>query len=64
MSFCSTNQPMFVEHPNWTYVAQESVTQIISLTILNLATPKAGAKHELLYNEPASGAFIEHQSQT
>jgi hypothetical protein len=24
--------------------------------IMNLVTPKAGAKHELLFNEPASGA--------
>jgi hypothetical protein len=28
-------------------VAQQSVTPTISLTIMNLATPKAGAKHEL-----------------
>jgi hypothetical protein len=25
------------------------------MTIINLATPKAGAKHELLFNKPASG---------
>ncbi len=24
------------------------------MTIMNLVTPKAGAKHELLFNEPAS----------
>ncbi len=64
MSFCSTNRPLFVEHPSWNYVAQQSVTKIISMTILNLATPKAAAKHEFLFNEPASGGFIEHQIQT
>ncbi len=31
------------------------VNKIMSLTIMNLITPKAGAKHELLFNEPASG---------
>ncbi len=38
------------------YVEHQSVTKIISLIILNLVTPKAVAKHELLINEPASGA--------
>ncbi len=28
-------------------------TKIISLAVVNLVTPKAGAKHELLFNEPA-----------
>jgi len=27
----------------------------MSVTIMNLVTPKAGAKHGLLFNEPASG---------
>ncbi len=31
------------------------MTKIISVTILILVTPKAGAKHGLLFNEPASG---------
>jgi hypothetical protein len=35
----------------------ERVTQIISVTIMNLVTPKDGAKHELLFNEPASVLF-------
>jgi len=30
------------------------VTKIISLTVVNLVTPKAGAKHELLFNKPTS----------
>ncbi len=41
--------------------------KIITVTIMNLVTPKAGAKHELLYSEPASearGGFAEHLSQT
>jgi hypothetical protein len=35
-------------------IAQQSVTKIISVTIMNLVKPKAGAKHELLFNELAS----------
>jgi hypothetical protein len=44
----------FVEHLSMTYVAQQSVTKIIIVTIMNLVAPKAGARHELLFNEPAS----------
>ncbi len=44
----------FVEHPSLTLVAQQSVTKIITLAVVNLVTPKAGAKHELLFNEPAT----------
>ncbi len=44
----------FVEHLSQTLVAQQSVTKIISVTVLNLVTPKAGAKHELLLNSQAS----------
>ncbi len=36
-------------------VAQQSVTKIISLTFVNLVTPKAGAKQELLLNRPEAG---------
>ncbi len=35
-------------------MAQQSVTKIISVTIMNLVAPKAGAEHELLFNEPTS----------
>ncbi len=45
----------FVDHLSQTYVAQHSVTKIITLAIVNLVTPKVGAKHELLFNKPASG---------
>jgi hypothetical protein len=31
------------------------VTKLITLIFINLVTPKARAKHELLFNEPASG---------
>ncbi len=34
--------------------AAQHVTKIIFVTIMNLVTPKAGAKHELLLNKPAS----------
>jgi hypothetical protein len=53
-----------VEHVSQTEVAQQSVTKSISVTIVNLVTPKAGAKHELLLKEPASGWFVEHLSST
>jgi hypothetical protein len=36
-------------------VAQQSVTKIVPLTIMNLVTPKVGDNHELLLNKPASG---------
>ncbi len=32
-------------------MAQQSVNIIIPLVFVNLATPKAGAKHELLFNK-------------
>jgi hypothetical protein len=44
----------FVECLGRTWVAQQSVTKIISLTKMNLVTPKVGAKHEVLFNKPAS----------
>jgi hypothetical protein len=40
----------FVEHVSLTEVAQQSVTQIISLTFVNLVTPKARAEQEHLFN--------------
>jgi hypothetical protein len=45
-----------------TQVAQQSVTKIISPTIMNLITPKVGAKHELLFNEPASEIGLSNKS--
>ncbi len=35
-------------------LAGQSETQIIPLAFVNLVTPKTGAKHELLFNKPAS----------
>jgi hypothetical protein len=32
------------------------MTKIISVAIVNLVTPKAGAKHELLFNKPAASS--------
>jgi len=45
----------FVEHLSLTKVAQQSVTKIITLILIHLVALKAQAKHELLFNEPASG---------
>ncbi len=49
------NRGGFVEHPSPTLVAQQSVTKMISISIMNLVTPKAGAKHELLFNKLTLG---------
>jgi hypothetical protein len=35
------------------------VTKVISITFIDLVTPKARAKHELLFNKPASVALDE-----
>ncbi len=48
----------FVEHPSLSLAAQQSVTKIIFLTHVNMVTPKARAKHELLSNKLALGDFI------
>jgi hypothetical protein len=34
------------------WVAQQSVTKMIPMTLVNLVTPKAGARHELLFKKP------------
>ncbi len=44
-----------IEHLSLTLATQGSVTKIIPLTFVNLVTPKAGAKLELLFNKLASG---------
>jgi hypothetical protein len=33
---------------------QQSVTQYITMMVMILVTPKAGAEHKLLFNKPAS----------
>jgi hypothetical protein len=38
--------------------------RIIYLTFVNLVTPKAGAKNELLFNKPASGAYMSGLKKT
>jgi hypothetical protein len=40
----------------------QSVTRRIALIDMNLVTPKAGAKHELLFNKPVSWAGLLHKS--
>jgi len=46
---------VFIEKLNWTYAAQQSVTQFIAMFAINLVTPKAAAKQVLLFNKPAYG---------
>jgi hypothetical protein len=48
----------FVEHLNWTQATQQSVTKVIHGAIQNLVTPKAGARHELLFNKVTSEAGL------
>ncbi len=60
MSFCSINQPLrwVCYHQSPTKVAQQSVTKIISLTIMNLVTLKGAAQHEPKFKKPASEASL------
>ncbi len=44
----------FVEHPSRTQAGRQSVTQYITKIVIILVTPKAAAKHEILFNKPAS----------
>jgi hypothetical protein len=44
----------FVEHLSRTLAAQQSVIKNIAIIAINLVTPKAQAKNEHLFNEPAS----------
>jgi hypothetical protein len=44
----------FVESLRLTQIAQHCVTKIFFFTIMHIVAPKAGAKHELLINKPAS----------
>jgi hypothetical protein len=44
----------FVEHISQTQVTQQSVTKMKYLLFINLVATKARAKHEPLFNEPAS----------
>ncbi len=43
-----------VGHINSSKVALQSLTTIIYPTFVNMATPKAEAKHELLFDNPSS----------
>jgi hypothetical protein len=45
--------PLDIALPGLTLVSQQSMTKIIPTTV-HLVTPKAGAKHELLFDKPAS----------
>ena len=55
---CLKARGRFVEQLSLTSVAQQSVTKIISVKIMNLVTPKAGAKHEVLVNELATDQSV------
>jgi len=41
----------FDEHPSRTYAAQQSVTEFIAVTVMNLFTLKSAARDELLFNK-------------
>jgi len=57
LMFVGKARGVFVKHVSPTYVAQKSVTKIISPIFINLVTPKARANHNHLFNKPASGAY-------
>jgi hypothetical protein len=44
-------------------ISTKSVTKITSLIFINLITPKARAKHELLFNKPASDSHLSRTTQ-
>jgi hypothetical protein len=50
MIFCSTKRGRFVNLLSSTYVALQSVNHFMAI-IVTLVTPKAGAKHELLFSK-------------
>jgi hypothetical protein len=56
------NKPGFVEHLSPTYVAQQSVTESMAMTFMNLVTLKVRAKHELLFNKLASDSEFGSQN--
>jgi hypothetical protein len=49
----------FVEHLGWTKAAQQSVTKFIAMIFMNVVTPKAAAKNQLLFNKLAPGTEID-----
>jgi hypothetical protein len=55
LAVMSFSRSGFVELLSPTSVAQQNVSNLISVTIMNLVTPKAAAEHELLLNELTSG---------
>ncbi len=38
------------------------MTKIISVKVMNLVKPKAGAKHELLFDKPAEASLLNKSS--
>jgi hypothetical protein len=53
----------FVEHLSPTQVAQQSVTTIISMSNMNLVTPKAGTKRELVIRQNGLRVYLHVQFQ-
>ncbi len=39
-------------------VAQQSLTDFMAMIVMNLVTPKVGAKHEFLFSKLASGCWV------
>ncbi len=60
MCQCTEPRYWFVEHLSQTYAAQQSVTKLIPLTMMNLVAPTVGAKHELLFKKLASEIGLLH----
>jgi hypothetical protein len=47
----SRDYAWFVEHQSQTLAGQQSVMECITMIVMILVTPKAAAKHELLFNK-------------
>jgi hypothetical protein len=54
--FAGTIRVHFVEHAGWTYAAQQIVNRFVTMTVIDLVTLKAAAKHELLFMQLSLGA--------
>ncbi len=48
----------FVEYLCLSYAAEHSVPKFITIIVINLVTPKAAAKLELLLNRPTLAAYL------
>ncbi len=51
--FAGTIRIHFVEHPSLTCAAQQSMNRFVTMTVIDLVTLKAAAKHSFLFIKPS-----------